>query len=101
MPVSVKHQESNALLYALLHSWLDYHPSGRVYHPPLQVKLTLPDGKLVSREPDIVVILNDRIEQLRENYFEGAPSVIAEVVSPSSRTVGSPSTRRRACLNTG
>lgn len=87
MPVSVKHQDSNATLYKLLSTWVDLHQLGRVYHPPLQVKLTLPDGKQRSREPDIVVILNDRLNQLTDQYFDGAPNLIVEVVSPNYRSV--------------
>jgi Uma2 family endonuclease len=60
MPVSVRHQRSNANLYQLLVNWLTIHQLGEAHHPPLQVRLTLPDGRQVSREPDIVVVLNDR-----------------------------------------
>lgn len=87
MPVSVRHQESNSTLHAMLRNWLDYHQLGRVYHPLFQVKLTLPSGEQRSREPDIVVILNDRLSQLQEQYFDGAPNLIVEIVSPKYRAV--------------
>jgi hypothetical protein len=35
-------------------NWLTIHQLGEAHHPPLQVRLTLPDGRQVSREPDIV-----------------------------------------------
>ncbi len=85
MPVSVKHQDSNANLYLMLANWVSHHQLGRVYHPPLQVRLSLPDGKQVSREPDIVVILNERLPQLQKQYFDGASNLIVEVVSPPRR----------------
>jgi Uma2 family endonuclease len=46
------------------------------------VFLSLPDGKKVSREPDLVVVLNDRQAQLKEYYCEGAPNLIVEVIDP-------------------
>jgi hypothetical protein len=77
---------------------------GRVYHPPLQVRLMLPDGGQVSREPDIVVVLNDRLPQLTKQYFDGAPNIIVEIVSPSRRlTTGrsSSSISPQACQSIG
>ncbi|MCX7925072.1 MAG: Uma2 family endonuclease [Fimbriimonadales bacterium] len=88
MPVSVKHQDENRYLLKLLSAWLeDYHSFGEVYHPPLQVKLDLLSGARRSREPDIVVILNDRLSQLTEQYFDGAPNLIVEILSPTTRAV--------------
>jgi Uma2 family endonuclease len=49
------------------------------------VKLPLPEGKEVAREPDIVVILHTNPGRFAEQYFEGAPDVIVEIVSPASR----------------
>lgn len=87
MPVSVKHLESSSILHAMLHAWIDYHQLGKVYTAPLQVKLTLPDGSQRSREPDLVVVLHDRLAQLTEQYFDGAPNLIVEILSPSTRAV--------------
>ena len=83
MPVSVKHQDSNIDLIFLIAIWVKHHQLGKVYHPPLQVRLTLPDGRQVSREPDIVVVLNDKLPQLKKQYFDGAPNIVVEIVSPS------------------
>lgn len=88
MPVSVRHQDKSRYLLKLLGAWIeDHHQLGRVYHPPLQVKLTLPGGAQRSREPDIVVILNDRLSQLKEQYFDGAPNLIVEILSPTTRAI--------------
>jgi len=88
MPVSVKHQDQNRYLLKLLAAWVeDYHTLGRVYHPPLQVKLELRSGAQRSREPDIVVILNDRLSQLTEQYCNGAPNLIVEILSPTTRAI--------------
>jgi Uma2 family endonuclease len=85
MPVSVIHQKLSGFLYTLLSVWAEYHQIGEVYHPPLLVKLPLPEGKEVAREPDIVVILHTNPGRFAEQYFEGAPDVIVEIVSPASR----------------
>ncbi|MCS7208968.1 MAG: Uma2 family endonuclease [Fimbriimonadales bacterium] len=88
MPVSFKHQHENRYIVKLLAAWVeDQHQMGYVYTAPLQVKLTLPDGRQRSREPDIVVILNDRLNQMTEQYFDGAPNLIVEVLSPTTRAI--------------
>jgi Uma2 family endonuclease len=84
MPVSVEHQKLSGFLFTLLHVWVEYHQLGEVHHPPLLVTLPLPEGKEVAREPDIVVILNTNTGRFTEQYFDGAPDVIAEIVSPAS-----------------
>lgn len=85
MPVSVAHQKSNSFLHKLLSAWVDYYQLGEVHHPPLLVKFTLPDGRQVAREPDIVVILNSNTGQFTEQYFEGVPDLVVEIVSPTRR----------------
>lgn len=85
MPVSVRHQDANSYLYFLVSAWVTRYLHGKAYHPPLQVKLSLPNGRQVSREPDIVVILPSNAGQFKQHYFEGAPDLIVEVLSPSNR----------------
>lgn len=84
-PASVEHQRTSGFLLGLLVNWLAYHNLGEVYHPPLLVKLPLPDNREVAREPDIVVILNGNPGRFAEQYFDGAPDLIVEIVSPASR----------------
>ncbi|MFN7019571.1 MAG: Uma2 family endonuclease [Fimbriimonadales bacterium] len=86
-PVSVLHQDINSYLHALVSLWVAYHFQGSTYHPPLQVKFTLPSGKQVSREPDLVVILPGNSGQFQQHYFEGAPDLIVEILSPSNRNI--------------
>ena len=84
-PASVEHQRTSGFLLGLLVNWLAYHNLGKVYHPLLLVKLSLPDNREVAREPDIVVILNGNPGRFAEQYFDGAPDLIVEIVSPASR----------------
>ncbi|BCW96398.1 MAG: Uma2 family endonuclease [Fimbriimonadales bacterium] len=85
MPASVEHQDTNMFLLSLVVNWVAYYELGRVYHPPLLVKLPLPEGREVAREPDIVVILNSNAGRFEAQYFDGAPDLIVEIVSPASR----------------
>jgi Uma2 family endonuclease len=87
VPVSVVHQRSSRFLYTLINAWVDYHQLGEVHHPPLLVKLPLPDNREVAREPDIVVILNGNLGRFAEQYFDGAPDLIVEITSPASRHI--------------
>ena len=84
-PASVEHQRTSGFLLGFLVNWLAYHNLGKVYHPPLLVKLPLPDNREVAREPDIVVILNSNAGRFAEQYFDGAPDLIVEIASPASR----------------
>jgi Uma2 family endonuclease len=85
MPASVEHQDTSMFLLSLIVNWVAYHELGKVYHPPLLVKLPLPDNREVAREPDIVVILNGNLGRFAEQYFDGAPDLIVEITSPASR----------------
>ena len=85
MPASVEHQDTSMFLLSVIVNWVAYYELGKVYHPPLLVKLPLPDNREVAREPDIVVILNGNTGRFAEQYFDGAPDLIVEITSPASR----------------
>lgn len=85
MPASVQHQEVNSFLHMLVGGWVNFHGSGRAFHPPLLVRLILPNGDVVAREPDLIVVLNEHLERLKEQYLEGAPDLVVEIVSPNQR----------------
>jgi len=84
MPVSVVHQQSSRFLYTLINAWVNHHQLSEAHYPLLLVKLPLPDGREVAREPDIVVILNTNAGRFAEQYFDGAPDLIVVIVSPAS-----------------
>lgn len=54
---------------------------GRVFGCP--VDFVLSDYDVL--EPDVVVILNDRLPQFNEKNFQGAPNIVVEVLSESTR----------------
>ena len=74
-------------LLSVIVNWVAYYELGKVYHPPLLVKLPLPDTREVAREPDIVVILNSNPGRFTAQYFDGAPDLIVEITSPASRHI--------------
>lgn len=55
---------------------------GRVYLAPVDVQLA--DRTIV--QPDLVVVLSDRLEILTPPRIEGAPSLVTEILSPSTTT---------------
>ena len=85
MPASRAHQRCNGFLYRIIASWLDYHPIGEALPPPFLVRLTTPEGEPILREPDLIVVLNEHRERLQEQYFEGAPDLVVEIVSAGRR----------------
>ncbi len=85
MPASRAHQRCNGFLYRIIASWLDYHPIGDVLPPPFLIRLTTPEGEPILREPDLIVVLNEHRERLQEQYFEGAPDLVVEIVSAGRR----------------
>ena len=75
-------------LEGALETWLRIHwaqPQGnKVYH---QVNVASPGGWPGDyRIPDLVLLMPDRFSIDRDEYFEGAPSVVVEIRSPGDET---------------
>jgi Uma2 family endonuclease len=77
-----KHQGTLARLVFLVQTYLAAHPVGRVYFAPLDV--LLPGGLATPVQPDLVFLRNERRNLVTERAIEGAPDLIAEVLSPSN-----------------
>ena len=84
MPPTPVHQTIISFLFRLLGNYVDQLELGIVLNAPLEVKLW-PGGP--SREPDILFIGNEKMAQMGERRFEGAPDLVVEVVSPASVTL--------------
>ncbi|MEM1118685.1 MAG: Uma2 family endonuclease [Bacteroidota bacterium] len=76
----VLHQVVVARFYDLLSEHVRAHDLGLVLLSPLDVKLT--DTR--AFQPDVVFIAADRLGILGEQEVEGAPDLVAEVLSPST-----------------
>jgi Uma2 family endonuclease len=77
------HQELSSDLHFLLYEAVVNTGLGRVFHAPVDVRFT--EGDQV--QPDLLVILKDRLDIYRGHIVHGAPDVVVEILSPSNRTV--------------
>jgi Uma2 family endonuclease len=69
-------------LSGLIWSYLQQHPVGRVYGAPFDVIFSKHDVV----EPDLLYISNERAREIETSpWVKGAPDLVAEVGSPSTR----------------
>jgi Uma2 family endonuclease len=85
----LRHQEISLRLTVALANHLRDHPVGRLYEAPLDVILS--DVDVV--EPDILFVSNERSAILRK-WVHGAPDLVVEILSPSTRKVDEAIKRR-------
>ncbi len=77
------HQRVVGALHAAIHVWLRSNPIGEVFVAPFDVLLS--DIDVV--EPDLLYISNERKRViLTPKHVTGAPELVIEVASPSTRT---------------
>lgn len=78
---NTKHQTAlGNLFYALMHHARE-HRSGRVFAAPYDVVLS--DFDVV--EPDIIFVSDARKHVITDENIKGAPDLVVEILSPSSR----------------
>lgn len=75
------HQLAVVELVAALKAYVDAHGLGIVLPAPFEVEFT-GDSAV---QPDVLVILNDRMGLLTDKRLNGPPSLVVEVVSYSSK----------------
>lgn len=78
---SRKHQDALADVFESLRAWVRPRRLGKVYFAPVDVRISPTD----IVEPDILFIRQDRLHIVEANTVEGAPDLIVEVLSPSTR----------------
>jgi len=80
---SVRHQDLVGRLYMALGNYLSAHPgTGRLFLAPLDVVFSFYDVV----EPDLLFIARDQLEIMTEKNIQGAPALVLEVLSKSTRT---------------
>jgi Uma2 family endonuclease len=79
---SPRHQSVVGDLYVALRSYAAEH-GGKAFVSPIDVVFTQTD----ATQPDVIYLSPDRLRLIGEKYIEGAPSLIVEVLSPSSSDV--------------
>jgi Uma2 family endonuclease len=77
------HQFALGKLYQAVANFLDANPVGEVYLAPFDVVFTRHDVV----EPDLLFITTERLAVLTERNVSGAPDLVVEVLSPSTRRV--------------
>jgi Uma2 family endonuclease len=75
------HQEISRNLQFELHSHLKRNPIGKLFDAPFDVYL----DEINVFQPDLMVVLNERLGILTEAGAEGAPDLIVEILSPKTR----------------
>jgi Uma2 family endonuclease len=77
---SRKHQAVSLRFQLLLVDAVLRRGRGEVYHAPFDVKLR----EDTVYQPDLLVVLREHADRLRETHVEGAPDLIVEILSPST-----------------
>jgi Uma2 family endonuclease len=75
------HQEISRNLQFELHSYLKGNPIGKLFDAPFDVYL----DDINVFQPDIIIVLNERLGILTEDGAEGAPELVIEILSPKTR----------------
>lgn len=80
-PVSIAHDLLGRFLATIFSVYLELTSGGLVLQDPVVMK-TGPD--LPGRQPDIQVLLPERLSQVEQNQVRGAANLVVEIVSPDS-----------------
>jgi len=79
---NIRHQMILGNLHFLIRAWLEQHPVGRVFMAPLDVVFTQFDVV----EPDLLFVSRQRAADiLTAKHVTGAPDIVVEIGSPSTR----------------
>ena len=90
-PPVTEHQDASGALFAPIYTFVQQHHLGKVWTAPIGVKL---DSAPVA-EPDLVYVSQDRLRKVSTRGIEGAPDLVVETLSPSTRRVDLDVKRRR------
>ena|SRR5579859_2927364 len=75
------HQEVTGEIYAYLREQIKLKRLGRVFPSPFDVVLAPQE----VYQPDVIVVLNQHLERVQTQGVMGAPDLVVEVISPSSK----------------
>lgn len=78
-PASAQHQYLAIFLSTLLSAYVRVHDLGTVLTGPFQMKLSRS-----GREPDVLVVLKERLARLQRTFLAGPADLVVEVVSDES-----------------
>ncbi len=81
-PVSLEHNNLDGFLFHLLRIFLSRTKIGRVLRQPFVMRIK-PGSP--GREPDIHVVLNDRVQIIQDTMTAGPADIVIEIVSKESQ----------------
>ncbi len=81
-PVNDPHVQIFIFLVSLLQHFAEHHDLGEIRTEPFTVNLSQLN---VVYSPDIFFVARSRLHLLQPTYFDGAPDLVVEIVSPESR----------------
>jgi len=76
-----RHQEATINLATVMSQFARSKRLGKVYTAPIDVLLP---GLASPVQPDVLFIANDRLDIVKEEFIEGPPDLVIEVLSPSN-----------------
>ena len=80
-----KHARWSGMLFDLLRE-REKAGLGEAYHAPVDVRL-FPDRDTPILQPDLLFIRRERLPIFGPDLIEGAPDLVVEILSPSTRTL--------------
>ncbi|MDQ7026121.1 MAG: Uma2 family endonuclease [Anaerolineae bacterium] len=83
-PIHQGHYQIADYLADLLKIYFHFKPIGIIREDPFVMRLKKPKS---NRQPDIQVILNENMKNLKETYMDGAADICIEIVSPATVSV--------------
>lgn len=81
MTTSLPHQQLSYFLSRILGDWVEAHDLGEIITAPFQMRL---QRSARGREPDILFVRKERLEQLERLYLDGPADLAIEIISPES-----------------
>jgi len=81
-PPVERHQNASSVLHVFLGRYVWEHKLGKLYSAPIGV--VLPGGGS-GVQPDLVFVSNEHRKIIVERGIEGAPDLVVEIFSPSTR----------------
>ncbi len=78
---NIKHQNISFMLSIALGKYLERNLLGQAFHAPIDVLLS----ELDVVQPDLIFISSARVAIITETNIQGAPDLVVEITSPSSR----------------
>jgi len=77
----IRHQDISSNLHSVLGPFVRENRLGRIYAAPTDVVLSPHDVAV----PDLLFISNERLRILTDRNVQGAPDLVIEIISPSTR----------------